>query len=97
MNEDVKELLRSLANAENAELVARLTEEFGKQEEIIRAKEKEIIETKETMIKYALRAVGDNKEDEGEKEREETIEDVFERFMRDPKDALQEAKKKGIV
>ena len=96
MNEDVKELLRSLANAENAELVARLTEEFGKQEEIIRAKEKEIIETKETMIKYALRAVGD-KEDEGEKEREETIEDVFERFMRDPKDALQEAKKKGIV
>lgn len=95
MNEDVKTILEQLANAENAELVAKLTEAIGQTEEALKAKDDEIRKTKEKMIEYALRAVGTQEEEDEEEAEEITLDDMFEAWARDPKGEYEKTIKKG--
>ena len=99
MNEDIKELLKSLATAENAETIAKLTQAIGETEDALKAKDDEVRKTKETMIEYALRAVGTEKEgldEEGYEDNEESVDEVLERWRRDPDGEFKKAKKKGL-
>lgn len=94
MTNEVKEILTMLTNAENAETIAKLAEEYNKIEDALREKDKEVIKTKEKMIEYALNAhgKGDKEEDVPDRD-EETIEDVFARWEKDPEGEMKRARK----
>lgn len=94
MNEDVKQIIEQIANVENAELIAKLTEAIGQTEEALRAKDDELRKTKEKMIEYALRAVGTEKEEDEEAE-DPTEDEIFEAWARDPKGEYEKTIKKG--
>lgn len=95
MTDEMKELLQSIANADNAEFIAKLTEAIGQTEEALKKKDEEILEAKEAMIKYALRATGTQEGSEEEDESDETIDDVLDRWARDPKGEYDKYMQKG--
>lgn len=96
MTSEIEELIKALANSENVETLAKLTEAIGKTDEELKKKDAELMKTKETMIKYVLQSSGTKKEegeeDRVEPEREETLDELLERWADDPEGQM----KKGI-
>ena len=101
MTKEIEAMLAALANADNAEVIAKLTEEFGKAEEAQKAKDDELRKTKEFLVKMAYSSAGTKKQDEEEEDRinaepEETVDDVLQRWANDPQGEYEKAKKKGF-
>ena len=96
MTKEMEELIKALATSENVETLAKLTQAIGETEEALKKKDEEIRQSKESLIKYVLQSSG-TKKDEGEEdrvepEREETLDELLERWADDPEGQM----KKGI-
>lgn len=95
MTKEIEEILKALANSENVETIAKLTEAIGQTEEALKKKDEELMKSKETMIKYVLQSSGTKKdegeEDKVEREHEETLDDLLERWANDPKGEYEKA------